>query len=113
MNAANYVKRVPPQTALSRALNFQAGTDLIPRTYPQILYQLLQENPRCPEWLVRNVGVNAKDEFGFPLIVLATRLQSIRAFSILIREGADVNAVDLQGNTALHNIDTRVKDVYF
>ena len=100
----NYVQTISGQTALSYAyrsgkkknvkLLLEAGADVnaARQQYPGILYDLLRWNTRCPEPLIRNVGVNGKDKFGFPFIILATREQSGRALPALIREGADVNA---------------------
>ena len=117
----NYVGLFPEQTALTRAwysgkkenvkLLLEAGADVNAghQRYPGIMCDLLIQSGRCPEQLIRNVGVNAKDIFGFPLIILATREEYGRAVPSLIREGADVNALDQQGNTALHTINTRVK----
>ena len=117
----NYVKHFPDQTALILAwrsgkkenvkLLLEAGADVNAghQRYPGIMFDLLIRSGRCPEELIRNVGVNAKDKFGFPLITLSTRECFSSALPVLIREGADVNALDRQGNTALHIINTKVK----
>ena len=109
------------QTALSVAVNsgkhkniellLEAGADVNAgkQECPGLMYQILLETTRRPEPLIRNLGVNAKDKFGFPFISLATREQYGRALPALIREGADVNALDSFGNTALHIINNKEK----
>ena len=123
----NYVKdRGSNKTALSCVIHsvapestkveiiqllLEAGADVNAgrQSYPGLMNEMLLRTEGFFEPFIRTVGVNAKDKFGFPLISLATREEYGRALPSLIREGADVNALDRFGNTALHIINNRVK----
>ena len=54
------------------------------------------------EALEHNISIDSFDEFGNTLLILASQQGDKRISKRLLRGGADINAQNLSGNTAMH-----------
>ncbi len=67
-----------------------------------LIKAILEQKEEVVDWLLKKgVSPNTRDSDGVPALSLAAKCNSINMVKKLIRAGADVNAMDKQGNTAL------------
>lgn len=67
-----------------------------------LIKAILEQKDVVVDWLLeKGVSPNTRDENDVPALFLAVKCNSLNIVKKLIRAGADVNAMDRQGNTAL------------